>query len=596
MPSSPAATFSRSPLRLGLRLLPLLALGAATSALASAMAPASGIDASAMSLGLIGGLALFLFGLEQMAVALKALAGDRLKDLLATITRNRFLGALSGALVTALLNSSSVTTVLLVGFVSAGLMSLTQSVGVIMGANIGSTLTAQLIAFQIDEMALLLIALGFAAQAGLRGENARHSGTLLLGLGLIFFGMSVMSTAMEPLRDYPPFLDLMRRLADPLLGVLVGAAFTALVQSSAATTGIAIVLASQGLMTLPTGIALVFGANIGTCATALLATIGKSREALRAALVHVLFNVAGVLLWFAFIDDLAALVARLSPAYPALAGTERLAAEVPRQIANAHTLFNVANTLIFIGLAGWFARLTTWLVPEPPPSAETEAIRARYLDVELLHTPALALDRARLEILHMGEHVQRMMRRILPATLAGNRAMLHEIARMDDAVDTLHAEIVVYLGQISRQPLSERQTQDLMRLLEAANSLENIGDLIETDLVVLGAERLDAGLSISVPTREVLSDFHRAVVRALIAAVQAVAQNSPEAAQSVIAMKGEIARIADSAAAHEARRLVAQEPKRIPAYTIEIDIIEKLKRIYYFAKRMAKTVTPREGL
>ncbi|MBN2887027.1 MAG: Na/Pi cotransporter family protein [Chromatiaceae bacterium] len=555
-----------------------------------------GIDASAMLLGLIGGLALFLFGLEQMALALKALAGDRLKDLLASITRNRFLGALSGALVTALLNSSSVTTVLLVGFVSAGLMSLTQSVGVIMGANIGSTLTAQLIAFQIDEMALLLIALGFAAQAGLRGETARHAGTLLLGLGLIFFGMSVMSTAMEPLRDYPPFLDLMRRLADPLLGVLVGAAFTALVQSSAATTGIAIVLASQGLMTLPTGIALVFGANIGTCATALLATIGKSREALRAALVHVFFNVAGVLLWFAFIDDLAALVAHLSPAYPALAGAERLAAEVPRQIANAHTLFNVANTLIFIGLAGWFARLATWLVPEPPPSAEPEAVHARYLDAELLTTPALALDRARLEILHMGEYVQRMMRRILPATLAGNRAMLHDIARMDDAVDTLHAEIVVYLGQISRQPLSERQTQDLMRLMEAANSLENIGDLIETDLVVLGKERLEAGVSISNPTREVLSDFHRAVVRALIAAVQAVAQNSPEAAQSVIGMKGEIARIADSAAVHEARRLVAQEPKRVPAYTIEIDIIEKLKRIYYFSKRMAKTVTPREGL
>jgi phosphate:Na+ symporter len=190
----------------------------------------------------------------------------------------------------------------------------------------------------------------------------------------------------------------------------------------------------------------------------------------------------------------------------------------------------------------------------------------------------------------MGDGVREMMRLIMPAILGGNRQTLREIELMDNDVDTLHAEIVTYLGKISRQSLTEHQTRELMALLAAANDLENIGDLIETNLVVLGRQRIDQGVSVSEPTRELLLDFHRTVSRALGTALQAVAQNNEIAARTVTAMKREISEIADSAAAHEARRLVAEEPKRIPAYTLEIDIIEKLQRIYYFAKRMAKTV------
>ena len=220
-------------------------------------------------------------------------------------------------------------------------------------------------------------------------------------------------------------------------------------------------------------------------------------------------------------------------------------------------------------------------------------VRAKYLDEELLSTPSLALDRVRLEVLHMGELVEQMMQRIMPAILSGNRQTLRDIERMDDDVDVLHAQIIVYLGKISRLSLTERQT-GAIKLMEAVNDLENIGDVIETNLIVLGNERINEGVSISQPTREVLTNFHVAVNRAVNAAVRAVAQKNEVAARTVTSMKQEIAQIADSAAVHQAQRLVAEEPNRIPAYTIEVDIIEKLKRIYYFAKRMAKTVEVEE--
>ena len=570
----------------------LLLLGLASSAWAGS--EEGGIDWAVMTMGLFGGLALFLYGMEMMSDALKAVAGERMKDILAKLTTNRFMGAITGAFVTAIIQSSSVTTVLVVGFITAGLMSLAQSIGVIMGANIGTTITAQIVAFKVTKAALLMIGVGFTMLFASKNERTKHYGGMLMGLGLIFFGMSVMSDAMSPLRSYQPFLDLMKTMENPIVGILVAAAFTGLVQSSSATTGIVIVMASQGFITLPTGIALAFGANIGTCVTALLAAIGKPREAVRAALVHVLFNVAGVLVWVGLIDQLAGFVQAMSPTYPNLTGTERLAAEVPRQIANAHTVFNVANTLLFIGFTSQFARLVEWLVPDRPLEEEALVVRAKYLDEELLSTPSLALDRVRLEVLHMGERVQEMMSKIMPAIIAGNKEQLAAIQRMDDNVDVLHAQIIGYLGKISGQSLTETQSAEFLRLMEAVNDLENIGDTIETNLVVLGNERIDERVKISKPTQEVLMGFHEAVNKAVWSAVQAVAQKNEVAAQNVTSMKQEITQIVESAAAHQAQRLVAEEPNRIPAYTIEMDIIEKLKRIYYFAKRMAKTVETRE--
>ncbi|MET0067288.1 MAG: Na/Pi cotransporter family protein [Candidatus Thiodiazotropha sp.] len=548
------------------------------------------IEWGVMGMQLFGGLALFLFGMEQMADALKAVAGERMKGILAKLTSNRFMGATTGAFVTAVIQSSSVTTVLVVGFITAGLMTLSQSIGVIMGANIGTTITAQIVAFKVTKAALLMIGLGFSMLFISKQERVKQYGGMLMGLGLVFFGMSVMSDAMQPLRTYQPFLDLMVRMESPLIGILVAAAFTGLIQSSSATTGIVIVMASQGFISLQAGIALAFGANVGTCVTALLASIGKPREAVRAALVHVLFNVAGVLLWVAFIPYLADFVTLFSPSHPELSGLERLGAETPRQIANAHTVFNLANTLIFIGFTTQLAKLVEWLVPDRLIESEELQVSAKYLDEELLSTPSLALDRVRLEVLHMGERVQEMLERIMPAILTGNRDSLRAVAQMDDVVDILYEQILDYLGKISKQSLTDHQTEEFLGLMEAVGDLENIGDTIETNLVALGYERLQQGFSISIPTREVLTGFHQVIKKSVVGAVQAVSQINEEVARSVIAMKDEINDMANSAALHQARRLVAEEPNRIAAYTTEVDIIEKQKRIYYFAKRMAKTV------
>jgi len=394
---------------------------------------------------------------------------------------------------------------------------------------------------------------------------------------------------MQPLRSYQPFLDLMITMENPFVGIIVAMAFTALIQSSSATTAIVIVMAGQGFITLPAGIALAFGANVGTCVTAMLAAIGKPREALRAAVTHVLFNIAGVLLWLAFIDQLAGFVTTLSPQHPELGGTARLAAEAPRQIANAHTIFNVANTFIFIGFTTLIARLVEWLVPDRP-LGDDALIRPKYLDDDLLSTPSIALDLVRREIGRMGNRVQQMLAEIMPAILNGNEAMLAEIQHTDEFVDTLHAEIVVYLGKVSGMELRDKQTKELMQLMDAANDLENIGDVIEMNLVELGRRRIEKDVSVSGATQVVLTDFHHVVMDAVSAAVRAVAEDNPDVAASVTDMKKEINRISNSAAAHEAQRLVANEPRRIEAYTIEMDIAEKLQRIYYFAKRMARTV------
>jgi phosphate:Na+ symporter len=544
-----------------------------------------------LGIGLLGGLALFLFGMGQMADSLKLVSGDRMKSVLARLTRNRVTGVATGTLVTSVIQSSSVTTVLVVGFVSAGLITLSQSVGVILGADIGTTITAQVIAFNIKEYSLLLVAAGFALMFLARRERPKHYGAALMGLGLVFLGMGIMGDAMRPLRTYQPFLDAMAGMENPLLGILVGAAFTALVQSSSATVGILIVLGSQSLLTLSAAIALLFGANIGTTVTALLASVGRTREAQRAAVIHLIFKVVGVVIWVFLIDQLAWIVTQVSPAHPELSGAERIAAESPRQIANAHTIFNVANTLIFLPLGGVFVWLTRRLIPDRPPEEE-RGVRVKYLDESLLLTPAFALDRARLEILHMGDQVREMLSAIMPAAVAGTRAQLGAIADMDDAVDILHGEIITYLSKVSQEELAEEQTEELVKLMEATNDLENIGDIIETNLVSLGLSRIEDGVTVSTETRQVIADFHGAVGRSLELALLAVTQKNERAAATVVEMKSEINRLSDSAAMHEAKRLVAREPGRLPAYALEVDILENLKRIYYFCKRMARAALP----
>ncbi|MCB1034823.1 MAG: Na/Pi cotransporter family protein, partial [Acidobacteria bacterium] len=339
---------------------------------------------------------------------------------------------------------------------------------------------------------------------------------------------------------------------------------------------------------------LALGANIGTCATALLSAVGRPREGLRAAVVHVFFNVVGVLLWLPFIDLLAAWATAVSPQTPELAGLARRAAETPRQVANAHTLFNVANTVLLVGLVPRIARWVERWVPDLPPE-EAEEAKVRFLDTSLLDTPSLALDRVRLEILHLGERVQKMLQAVLPAVLDGGRWDLEDVARMDEAVDRLHGTVITYLGRLSQAELTDEETREMMQLMEAANSLENIGDIVETNLVNLGYERIDLEVTVSEATRKVLEHFHEKVSEALALALQATADRDTEVARKVVAMKTELQRMAEDAAHHGARRLVVEAPRRLAAYTTETDILQNLRRVYYFVKRIVRALVPEAG-
>lgn len=553
------------------------------------------IDWVTLAVELAGGLALFLFGMEIMTEALKAVAGPGLRNLLGKLTRNRFVAVFTGAFVTAVIQSSSVTTVLVVGFISAGLMTLSQSVGVIMGANIGTTVTAQIIAFKVTKAALLLIAVGFAASFAARNVRVKQVGHAVMGLGLVFFGMTVMSEATEDLRKYQPFIDLMAKMSNPLLGIAVAAAFTALVQSSSATTAIIIVLASRGFITLEAGIALALGANVGTCATAMLATLGKPRPAIQAAVVHVLFNVVGVLIWLPFIGHLAEFVRGVSPtAGASLDATARLAAETPRQIANAHTAFNVANTLLLIGFTGPIAVLARRLAPDRP-EPQPAVIEAKYLDPVYLETPALAFDRVGLELNRLGQLVMHLYRRTREVFLAGSEDQLKELRGGEEDIDALHKQIVHYLGRIEQEQLTEAETDEMLALIAIANDLEAIGDLVETNIVALGRQRIRKGLAISVQTLEKSRPLAGYVREALQLTLDALARKDAKAAKRVVALKRKVNAAVDDLSAHLTRRLAADEPERVATYRLEVEAIEQLKRTYYFSKRIARRIVSQWG-
>jgi phosphate:Na+ symporter len=547
------------------------------------------IDWLQLGMGLFGGLALFLGGLDQLSEGLKQAAGRTLKVVLERLTSNRLSGALTGAIVTGVLNSSSVTTVLVVGFVTAGVMTLSQSVGVIMGANIGSTVTAQVLAFNIAAYALGPVALGFFMTFAGRSERVRQVGMMVMGLGLVFFGMGLMSDAMRPLRSYPPFIELLASMERPVLGVLAGALFTALVQSSAATVGIAIALASEGLLSLGGGITLALGANIGTCATALLATIGKPPAAVRASIVHLVFNVLGVVVWLPLLSVLADLAVRVSPAAPELAGAARAAAEVPRQLANANTMFNVINTAIFLPFTAVFARLAERLVKEKPP-ARGALIEPRFLDEAALAAPTLALENARRETGRLAEIVQQMLVDVGPAVRERSVERFETLRRHAEETAVLEAAVLRYLGLLRTGVLTERESRETQALMEALVTFESLAAVIARDFAEIA--RQAGTLRPSAETTELLRGLYETVQHALELAVRAIRDADADAADQAVAMRETVVLQAKALLERQAARLRPDDPDYLQLARMQMSVVDKLARIYDLAARIARGVLP----
>ncbi len=518
-----------------------------------------------MLISLFGGMALLLYGMQLVGEGLQLAAGGRMRQILGSITNSRFKGMMVGAFITAVIQSSSATTVMLVGFASSGLMDLTQTIGVILGADIGTTVTVQLIAFHISDYALLLVGMGFLLIFASKRRIFKYVGQAILGFGFIFFAMKVMSDAMVPLRESEIVKTLLVSLGDqPLFGIIVAAIFSALVHSSAATIGLALTLSLQGLLPLAAAIPVIFGANIGTCATALASSIGTKPEAKRVAMAHIFFKVVGVLVFLPFIHPFARLV-------------ELTTADVPRQIANAHTLFNVGITALLLPFSAVLARFISSLVSEDKEGGGL--FGPKYLDERMLETPALALGQATREALRMADIVSEMFTKTIATFSSEDPELIEFIQEKDDQVDTLDREIKHYLTKLSQQSLTDEQSKREIGILAFGNNMENIGDIVDKNLMDLAKKKLSKGVHFSEPGLKEIVLLHKKVLQNLELAISAFASGDPALAQQVLERKLEISQTERKFRQAHIQRLHEGYRESIDTSEIHLDVLTNLKRI-----------------
>lgn len=547
------------------------------------------LDWFTMTMWLAGGLAIFLYGMELLIKSLLIVAGERMKSLLTKLTTNRLTGALTGAGVTAVIQSSSVTTVLTVGFVSAGLMSLSQAAGVIIGANLGTTVTAQVIAFKVTSFALLLVAIGFAVQFFAKINRNIAIGRLILGLGLIFFGMDVMSQGMYPLRNYQPFLDGMAELQNPLLGILAGFIFTALIQSSSATIGIIIVMASNGFLTLPAGIALAMGANIGTTVTALLSTIGKSREAVRAGLIQFQFNFFGVLIFLPFIPELASVATYLSSHQEVGNDVSMalLSANTPREIANANTLFNLINMLLFLPLIPFLIWVAIKIVPIDASDKDSNELMPAYLDKSFISTPSLAMQAVNLELAHFKNKQALFYKRLVGLIAKPN---IDKLAREDLNLQRFrlyHKEVLTYLGHIGQAELSAKEREEFVKTMSVLHNVDSMLDTIEFNMVSVVHRLLDEDITLSNTMSDIVGQLSSEVGKSIDNAVTSIVQSDKDLALAVIAAKPTIDHLVNETLEHQAKYF-RSTPERLATFRFEMQLIEAFKQLQTSSKRIAR--------
>jgi phosphate:Na+ symporter len=516
-------------------------------------------------LALFGGMALMLYGIRLSGDGLQRAAGGRLRHLLTGLARNRFLAVASGAAVTAIIQSSAATTLMLIGFVSAGLMTFRQTFGVILGADIGTTFTVQLIALKLTAYALLLVGLGFVTMAIGQRRAMKDIGQAILGFGLMFLGLKLILDGVEPLRTNPLAAQVLAALVDsPLVAVLGGAVLSALVTSSAATIGLTLALAHQRLLDLPGAIAIVLGANIGTCATALMASVGTSADAKRVAVAHIGFKLGGVALALPFLGPFTTLVAAS-------------AADPARQIANAHTFFNVGISLIFLPFAPLAARAIEALVPADQPGENP--FRTRYLDERALDQPSLALGQATREALRMADVVQGMLRDVVPVFRDGDQELLEHVERRDDQVDFLEREIKLFLTRLGRAAMGPDLSRKEIALISVIGNLENIGDIIDKNLMELARKKLYHGRRFSEAGWTEIVEFHGMVSKNLEIAIAAVAAGDRSLAQTVLDQRPVMRQRERELRESHLTRLRQGLAESLETSEIHLDVLTNLKRI-----------------
>ncbi len=531
-----------------------------------------------IAIGIMGGLGLFLYGMNLMGDGLQKSAGSKLKRIIELLTSNVIMGVLVGMVVTMVIQSSSATTVMVVGFVNAGIMSLTQAIGVIMGANIGTTITAQLVSLDVDFLAPVALGIGIVIYMFSNKPKHKNIAEILIGFGILFTGMDFMKEAVKPLAGYQGFTDMLLSFGHhPILGVLMGFAITAIVQSSSASMGMLIALASQGLIPITAALPILYGENIGTCVTSLISSIGASRNARRAAIMHLIFNVLGSMIFmFILSKPIVAIVTAIDPT------------DAARQIANAHTLFNILNVIVLLPFNKLIVKLALKLVPETKSEQDDDDKVVKYIDDRMIETPSIALANIVKETLRMGEKSKESLNAAMDGIVDKSKEKIELSFKREKLINELQKSILNYLLKLSKASLNEDSRETVDALFNTVNDIERIGDHAE-NIAELAKDIVDLEISFSDVGIGELKDMYNKVVSTYTYALEAMRTSNVELACKVIKMEEQVDMMEKSCRANHMNRLNSSSCS-IESGVIYLDIISNLERVSDHAVNIAQQV------
>ena len=525
-------------------------------------------------IGVIGGLGLFLYGMQVMSAGLQKSAGRQMEKIIELLTKNRLIGVLVGALVTGVIQSSSATTVMVVGFVNAGMMKLTQAVGVIMGANIGTTITGQIVSLSVDKIAPISVGIGMILWMTAKKNKQKNIAEILIGLGILFIGMEFLKDSLKPLRELDTFTHLMANLShNPLLGVLIGLMLTFVVQSSSASIGMLIALASQGILPLAVALPILYGDNIGTCTTALLSSIGASKNAKRAAIIHMAFNLVGTVIFVLFLSGpITSLVTGWDPT------------DVGRQIANAHTVFNLVNVVIQFPFAFILIKIAMFLVPDK--GDEDNQKLTKFIDDRLLETPSIALNSAVSETVNMGRTAQVSLDKAMETLFSGNYSGVAETFKLEKDLNKFEKEITEYLVKLSNCELVDEDRIYVDKLFNAINDIERIGDHADNIAEIITSID-EYKITFSNVSREMLVKMHETTARTLSLAIDAIETPNQQKINQVHELEEEMDQLQKEARKGHFTRLNNNECDA-DSGIFYLEIINNLERVSDLSSNLAR--------
>lgn len=526
---------------------------------------------------IMGGLGLFLFGMNLMGEALEKAAGNKLKKIIELLTSNIFMGVIIGTLVTAVIQSSSATTVMVVGFVNAGIMTLPQAVGVIMGANIGTTVTAQLVSFDLNGLAPVALGMGIILYLFGGKDKTKHIAEVLIGFGILFTGMDFMKEAVKPLVEYQGFRNSLLTFGKyPILGLLLGFGITAIIQSSSASMGMLVVLASQGLIPLQAALPILYGQNIGTCITSLLSSIGASINAKRAAMIHLIFNILGTIMFLLFLNNI--VVMAVTTANPD---------NVARQLANVHTIFNIASTLILLPFNKLIIKLSNKLVPETH-SEDDDMKVVKYIDDRILETPSIALINVQKETIRMGEKSKESLDLAMKGIMEKSEKDIFNSLKKEKVINELQKTILDYLLKLSKAPLNDESREVIDSLFNTVNDIERVGDHAE-NLAELAQNSIANDVNFSEQAKSELNDMYNKVLYTYTYALECMRNSDVDLACKVIKMEEQVDIMEKSCRLNHMRRL-NNNLCSIDSGIIYFEIVTNLERISDHAVNIAQQV------